>query len=435
VIEFAGVWVVFPVLLGLGWTVLLPTHRIIFVLALVGLVVLALVLTWGWSQWLRWGGIIWLVVLLGSTLVLLRSDQVADPPSASLQEGLVAVTSRGYGITQFAVVGLLALASLEVLLWGLCGWAPWRPLLTCLAALYLPLIFITIVGSCVWAFALNAVYLFAPKGRMEDHWGRLFVDNLGYDLKQVEWGALGAIVALGTLCVLGAIGYGVLRWVGTTKPRPGRFLQWWLLVVLALAPFVLACPGGLMLWTCSLWSSPSPTDVLLVYTLSAVRVVALVPVLIGPFGVLLQVLGDVVLYLLPAEGLSARDRCRGRLSQLLVHLFAQPGIGKVIIVAHSQGSVIAVDVLATLPPSPMPVHLVTIGSPLESLYMGLLGWTIPDPRAGGLVKTWYNLYRPGDYIGGPIHAIKLDNAPPLLQENGTGGHIYYFRDPLLLKYL
>ena len=103
------------------------------------------------------------------------------------------------------------------------------------------------------------------------------------------------------------------------------------------------------------------------------------------------------------------------------------GYDAIIIVAHSQGTVITADLLRFLHSTGQfetlqlpPVHLFTMGSPLRQLYGERFpdlyawarhdddrgpsaGWRIPDaqspdPATLG-VERWVNVYRSGDYVG------------------------------------
>ena len=79
-------------------------------------------------------------------------------------------------------------------------------------------------------------------------------------------------------------------------------------------------------------------------------------------------------------------------------------------VAHSQGSVITVDLLrylnsrgsALLSPQ-REIHLLTVGCPLRQLYAArfsaLYGWAVnPQIEPTGLA-SWTNAYGSGDYVG------------------------------------
>jgi hypothetical protein len=102
----------------------------------------------------------------------------------------------------------------------------------------------------------------------------------------------------------------------------------------------------------------------------------------------------------------------------------RPDGGKLVLAAHSQGSVLAAIVAARLSDDLRPrLGLLTYGSPLASLYTRLfpthfgedwlhqLGDRLDGP--GGI--RWRNLWRPSDPIGGRIHRIELD-----LPVNGVG---------------
>ena len=85
------------------------------------------------------------------------------------------------------------------------------------------------------------------------------------------------------------------------------------------------------------------------------------------------------------------------------------GYDKIVIVAHSQGTVITADLLRFLKILPDPIirpirtAFFTMGSPLRQLYglrfPGLYDWARhPNPATLG-VAQWINAYRSGDYIG------------------------------------
>ena len=116
-----------------------------------------------------------------------------------------------------------------------------------------------------------------------------------------------------------------------------------------------------------------------------------------------------------------RGRILSRYLSLLNHV-SDPGNGydRIVIVSHSQGTVISTDLLRFLKIAPhlvphivsrkLPITLFTFGSPLRQLYglrfPDLYGWarassvkpSVPDPAALG-VEKWINGYRSGDYVG------------------------------------
>lgn len=149
---------------------------------------------------------------------------------------------------------------------------------------------------------------------------------------------------------------------------------------------------------------------------------------------------------------------------------ANPNVGysRIVIVAHSQGTVITSDMLRMLnlgsvagdndlhllrtrPDSTegIPIRLVTMGSPLRQLYAArfpdLYAWdSNADPRLThrGL-ESWWNVYRSGDYVGrmlfrdekdpnrfvpGHDFVLKKDGKNLPVRETclGPGAHIHYW---------
>lgn len=125
-----------------------------------------------------------------------------------------------------------------------------------------------------------------------------------------------------------------------------------------------------------------------------------------------------------------QDTPRGRIYTRYVALLrevckTQPQYHEVIIVSHSQGTVITADLFRFLRACPdralevigfdqkhlgasaqtgIPMRLITAGSPLRQLYQehfpNLYRWIGggPDPKTLGL-NSWLNVFRTGDYIG------------------------------------
>ncbi|GGN87132.1 hypothetical protein GCM10010112_69420 [Actinoplanes lobatus] len=82
---------------------------------------------------------------------------------------------------------------------------------------------------------------------------------------------------------------------------------------------------------------------------------------------------------------------------------------RVLLVAHSQGSVLAAVALAQLPPGR--AVLATFGSPLMKLY----GWAFPayiNDRVLAGLRDWRNFSYPTDYIGGPVGRADVDVPLP-----------------------
>ncbi len=116
-----------------------------------------------------------------------------------------------------------------------------------------------------------------------------------------------------------------------------------------------------------------------------------------------------------------------------------------LIVSHSQGTMIAIDGLQHLieqildPSLDEPrsiaerIHLVTMGSPYQHLYGHYFGQTHPSNPFDRYqpYHRWLNIYRSNDYIGTQI------NGPPDINNASVGprGHTDYWRDREVLEHL
>lgn len=160
-----------------------------------------------------------------------------------------------------------------------------------------------------------------------------------------------------------------------------------------------------------------------------------------------------------------RARIYSRYASLLAYL-RDAGYARIVIVAHSQGTVISADLLRYLHAQgrlhglvgALPVALVTVGSPLRDLYaerFPLLyrwvdsretGFANAAPAAADLGATeWVNACRSGDYVGrfiwtsdrdaarfgvamiGPDGRVEAQRAGDRTEFClGAGGHTHYF---------
>lgn len=167
----------------------------------------------------------------------------------------------------------------------------------------------------------------------------------------------------------------------------------------------------------------------------------------------------------PPNGQPPRARIYSRFASLLAYL-REAGYARIVIVAHSQGTVISADLLRYLHKQgrlrsligALPVSLVTVGSPLRDLYaerfpllyrwMGSRerGFANAAPAAAELgVSEWVNACRSGDYVGrfiwtpekDPAHfGVALIGADGSVDARraggrtefclGAGGHTHYF---------
>jgi hypothetical protein len=146
----------------------------------------------------------------------------------------------------------------------------------------------------------------------------------------------------------------------------------------------------------------------------------------------LKVISDIVRYLGDPE---YRARIHAGLLVELERLGRRP----VVIVAHSLGSVIAVDSLLAHPDawSRFPaLRLLTCGSPLKRLFHRFFPATYPTPEAMLCMLrqnytdvVWANAYRPLDYVGG--HLGRLSEITEMRLPQRYRFHIAYWTDRYL----
>jgi hypothetical protein len=134
-----------------------------------------------------------------------------------------------------------------------------------------------------------------------------------------------------------------------------------------------------------------------------------------------------------------------RYVSLLRHL-EREGYERIVVISHSQGTVITLDLLRYLKarhPAFLaqlaPIDLLTFGSPLRQLYAarfrGIYGWARNANLSDAGLASWGNGYGSGDYVGrnlwkGNLQTL-LQSTPPHKQGcyefcTGALGHIHYF---------
>jgi len=154
-----------------------------------------------------------------------------------------------------------------------------------------------------------------------------------------------------------------------------------------------------------------------------------------------------------------------RYASLLAYL-RERGYARIVIVAHSQGTVISADLLRYLRAQgrlrevagDVPLALVTVGSPLRDLYVEhfpllypWMGPRAPEFAAAGPGASevgaveWVNAFRSGDYVGRAIWTpqahgfpIAVVGAAGMVEAErtedrtefclGAGAHTHYFSD-------
>jgi hypothetical protein len=308
-----------------------------------------------------------------------------------------------------------------------------RPLpvkLANLALLYTP--YVVMNGIMTWLTFLG----FAWFARFPNHL-TLERKSTPEGLAQFELAATVVITFLGLFALLAPTVLYVLglRSHAPNVNRRGRGAQDGFLCFIAVAPICLLALELLMFWiykhpnspalTTWLHASPSSSDILTVYGRSVLRTIPFLGWLAGPFSVALRLIGDVLFYVQPnvTHPAAIGDECRKRLRAALLYATRDPH-DSVLIIAHSQGSVIAADLRLR---GEFRCPLLTLGSPLRSLYDRFLGLDFLGKQAD--IACWVNAYRAGDYIGGPL-ACSAANDKLLIE---SGGHTNYWNDPVLLS--
>ena len=257
------------------------------------------------------------------------------------------------------------------------------------------------------------------------------------------------LAASGLMLVLG----GGITWVlfaqsrvaldpaGTAWYPAGAFARFWASVMLALMPLVLSIT---LLWLMARafeqGGAPVVADASEVVLESTKYALLLVPLATKPFAAFLDALGDVFFFLVRQRNLHTRKDTLPRLWKALRLLDDGVDGCHVIVFAHSQGTVIAAGMFSrmarVLLRSRIRLTLVTVGSPVSTLYRNFLGATVGVDYAA-LCKAqpqrfrWFNLYRPADYIGGEVELDGVVNRDLLT----AGDHKGYWGDRELLSWL
>jgi hypothetical protein len=264
------------------------------------------------------------------------------------------------------------------------------------------------------------------------HWESLFLENLRYDLFWSEVATLAAM--LFTFLLMPAVGVAAyfsspIRRLLHLPPSPGETAHRMFAVILAVGPFALMA-AGLVFWiTLLIGSSDSSREksILTIYSVSALRLFNLLPVLLPFVRVILDVAGDIIFYLQPRTSkLSSLPQTLPRLKKMLASIRHERPANFILVLAHSQGSVIAWTALCEQPGDAD--ELLTMGSPLTTLYHCFLGKAYGTTAPGSGIQ-WENIFREGDYIGGEVAGCA--NNQPI----GAGEHTDYWKDARLIKEL
>jgi hypothetical protein len=258
-----------------------------------------------------------------------------------------------------------------------------------------------------------------------------------------------------------------------TSQRMGAWLDAGLSMVGIVVVLVAVAYFAVMLWqvsgqtTFAAQISPASKNLLygtaLLLAASATTLLALGTSLsksLGRLRVVLDTVLDVDNYLREhPRSHNPRARIYARYCALLAHL-AQQGYVRIVIVSHSQGTVITADLLRLLhhpvaQSTPYqhlatqlpPLRLITAGSPLKQLYRARFVhlyrwidhhntplWQLLKSHFG--LTHWLNVYRSGDYVGRDFWRAPPrytpDTQPLRISPDraeyciGAGGHTHYF---------
>jgi hypothetical protein len=382
------------------------------------------------DRWIRYS--LFVLVIGVATAIWM----VARPGDA---DRLLIGTIEIYGGLEIGLAVLLLLAGLELLArFGFAGSArgAWTTFATRSAVMVLGVA----IGAGAYGALVNAIGLFLLSRLQNWHltsasaiqsFYTLFLRFVGYDLATVEL-INGAATFLGGAFLVIGVCYQLLRISqtrGESKKARGRDIQnllnafiWLTIAGACLVMFALAADiFGFLDWLLPA-DQCRPLSPLEIYSASATRVVPfLLPVVAPSLRVGLNIAADVLLYILPERfPFSLRARSQDRFRGLFEHMQRQHPSSDLVVLAHSQGTVIARDVLRAV--SDPPIGLVTVGSPLAPLYRRFLD--IPVTALSSC--RWTNIYRLSDYVGGPIRVEGIVDSE--LAADYRAAHFLYFQD-------
>ena len=410
VVETTLLWSVWPVLLTLVQTVVLPvarTNGLLLEVLLLGLLALLARSQWRPGYRVTAAGYVW----LGLCLALAVGLWIA-PQWTALATRL---SSRVYGLAQLVAATVLLAMAAEVATAIARGRVSRRCGLAGLCLAVLPLLLLSLLAACVWALALNALLAVGSPPALEAFkgWQQTFTQALGYHLASAEWAAAWITTAVAVLAACGH-GHGVLTGRGESTRR-------WLSAILVALPAGVVFLALYMLLTSPYLGAPlgklaqrwgAGADVTTIYTWSAFRLLPWLVLVATPVGLWLAALSEAGFYLMPPDGsgLSSRRVDGQRLGHVLRFL-DRGDYDRVHVIAYRQGSLVALEALQNAELS-LPLALTTVACPASTLYGDLLD----RPGASPGSADWRNLFRQEDVLGGPVGNAAVDL--PLSADDG-----------------
>ncbi|HEX2062237.1 MAG TPA: hypothetical protein VHK90_15980, partial [Thermoanaerobaculia bacterium] len=374
--------------------------------------------------------------------------------------------------------------------------AAWRTIWTARFSLGMPAALFTIFTLSIWYLVLKGITsMSADVGPMLHAWkpaffmaedapaglrpaGDLMMSMLLDSTRGLEVfvGALAFFVVAALFAAIPSVVLEV-KPAHTSTDEESTSLGTWLssgirIVAGAAEVFTLAFVMLLLINVYQPWEKLGADQLGLLLSASAAVVAALLMSkrFIKTFRAAVDVLLDVDNYLRESpRDATPRARIAERFVSLLRHLCAE-GYERIVLVAHSQGTVISADALRYLRAVPdpdvtgVPIRLYTMGSPLRQLYAAafpyLYSWIdspaamtpaeapkipadAPPAPAMVNVQVWANVYRSGDYVGRHLwleetyarlwirkqdpNDVARDDTPTRVQFCiGAGAHTHYW---------
>lgn len=356
--------------------------------------------------------------------------------------------------------------------------AAWHTIWTARLSLGLPATLFAIFTLSIWYLVIEGIAAMAPSEEpAKQIRAMLFESTRGLEFFVI---ALAIFLVAALLAVLPSVLVEIKPPRTSTDDESmslGRWLSGGIRLIAAAADvFTVALAAILLLSVFPQFALIQPTNdqamrglsMLLASTGGVVAALLTSKRFIKTFRGVVDVLLDVDNYLRESpRDATPRARIAERYVSLLRHLCASE-YQKIIIVAHSQGTVISADVLRYLAAVPdpritgVPIRLFTMGSPLRQLYAAafpsLYSW-IESPGAtapavapaiiaddappiptGVNVEVWANAYRSGDYVGRNLwlddkYARLWINTPDHAKDEkttrvqfciGAGAHTHYW---------
>lgn len=377
--------------------------------ALVAVVMVGASIYFGWSTSpFYFVGVAWALVTLLEIGFLSKNHEI-------LSRIGVYTTSASMGLAAVFLVTAVGTVFL-------CGPDTMLQKLAFAGFLYFPYIVLSGISSGLTAFTLAKLVDTNSQGYKT--WVKVYTSSIPFDLAKVEHSMTVAIGTIGGVALLGALIYLVRYWRGYKKS--GQWARGALKAVLVVSPISLILATASIF---SAWGEPTGSDLFNVYMKSATRLAPFLAFLLPGLNQIVDRIGDLVFYWSESKGVSTKMALIQRLQTLLEGM---PSTAEVVIVAHSWGSVVAYDTLATQSlrgwtPDDFEKRLVlaTCGSPLQTLIEFLAKRT-----EGEVSCAWHNFYREGDYVGDEI--LDFDELKDRNKSlPGAGTHTDYFADPRL----